>query len=361
MPIPGYSPVPPPEYITGAEAVEMVMARFKWSACTEAEAYALLTERLDQRTLKLLWEGINAEHPYGPGLYLKGEDFIYIPGFPGARAIDELDWKAATLTRRLRTLKPVKRKGADADPLRLLFVMETADEMRQRVMSRYGFGATDSSDEPEPEEWSTEELIYRFRVKHASLVEILDVVGVSPDAVRIPLAEAVRFIADTLHRSARNAFETLDNAITTKRIRQWQMVRSESGRVSWSELYFFRADLEQLARELADDSTAPNTEPEGDEDRAEAEIGTYLPNRGRAGRAAAGFWEEAEDEAMRWLEENGFPAPNDGNQATLERHILDWLAERKHEASEATARRHVRRCIARYRDQIGAEDQNAMK
>jgi hypothetical protein len=57
------------------------------------------------------------------------------------------------------------------------------------------------------------------------------------------------------------------------------------------------------------------------------------------------FWENAEHEIMRWLDENGCPEPGDGNQAKLERHIAGWLAERGHEAGEATIRSHVSKCI----------------
>ena len=88
----------------------------------------------------------------------------------------------------------------------------------------------------------------------------------------------------------------------------------------------------------------------------------YSPSSGSpVGRAAADFWEKAEREAMRWLQENGFPTAGDGNQAVLERHILDWLTGQNHSVSEATVRRHVRACIKRYREQVRAEAHNTAK
>lgn len=231
-------------------------------------------------------------------------------------------------------------------------------------------------------EWVTEELTYSFAVKRASLASALD-------PVRVPLAEAAGIIANHLSVSIEMGLDIIVEAAATKRIRvygtpehKWQGDRirarvwrkigrgearfstepSDGGSASgsWSNPYVFRADLEQLLREVGD-GIGSKTGAKVVGDCAERETSAELANGRRAGRAPADFWEEAEGEAMRWLQDNGFPAPNDGNQAKLERHILDWLAERKHEASEATVRRHVRRCIARYRDQIGAEDQNAMK
>jgi hypothetical protein len=52
MPVPGFSPIPPPEPISATQAVEMVIQWFKSSACTEADVCAWLTEQVRQRMLK---------------------------------------------------------------------------------------------------------------------------------------------------------------------------------------------------------------------------------------------------------------------------------------------------------------------
>ena len=74
----------------------------------------------------------------------------------------------------------------------------------------------------------------------------------------------------------------------------------------------------------------------------------------RRGRAPAPYWDEAKREGRCWLDDNGYPVPGDGNQARMEQHIATWLAERGHEASEASVRRHVTAWIAEYRAEIGA-------
>ena len=74
MPIPGFSLITPPEIISSAIAVEMVMERFKSSACAEAEAGAWLSEQVRHGKLKLLWNDRNPENPYGKALYLTGEE-----------------------------------------------------------------------------------------------------------------------------------------------------------------------------------------------------------------------------------------------------------------------------------------------
>src|SRR5437762_13204086 len=116
MPIPGFSIGPPPEIITGAEAVEMVMARFESSGPTEAEACGWLIKQVRDGKLKLSWAETNPE--YLNGLYLRGEGFIYIPGLPEAQAIDELDWLAGELRRQITYPKIVDRWGG-GDPSKL--------------------------------------------------------------------------------------------------------------------------------------------------------------------------------------------------------------------------------------------------
>jgi hypothetical protein len=65
------------------------------------------------------------------------------------------------------------------------------------------------------------------------------------------------------------------------------------------------------------------------------------------------FWPEARKVAFQWLEDEGCPAPDDGHQAELERHIADWLSTRGHEASEPAIRRHVAGWIAERRTELG--------
>jgi hypothetical protein len=62
------------------------------------------------------------------------------------------------------------------------------------------------------------------------------------------------------------------------------------------------------------------------------------------------FWDGAdgaESAVMKWLEDEGCPLHGDGNQAKLEGFTAAWLAERGHEATLPTIRRHVRDCIQR--------------
>jgi len=61
---------------------------------------------------------------------------------------------------------------------------------------------------------------------------------------------------------------------------------------------------------------------------------------------------DAEIQIMDWLDENGYPRPRDGNQTKLEKFVAEWLEGHGYEASEATIRRHVHRCIGRYRRKI---------
>jgi hypothetical protein len=64
------------------------------------------------------------------------------------------------------------------------------------------------------------------------------------------------------------------------------------------------------------------------------------------------FWPAAREAAMDWLTDNGCPAPNDGNQAALEKHVTEWLEDRGHDASESAIRRHVRRWITEFRQEL---------
>jgi hypothetical protein len=74
-----------------------------------------------------------------------------------------------------------------------------------------------------------------------------------------------------------------------------------------------------------------------------AEAGTKLPARLKP------FWADAEIEIMDWLADNGCPRPRDGHQSKLEKFVAEWLDGHGYEASEATIRRHVQKCISGYR------------
>jgi hypothetical protein len=76
--------------------------------------------------------------------------------------------------------------------------------------------------------------------------------------------------------------------------------------------------------------------------------------KARGGSKPRAFWAEARRAAMEWLEEEGCPAPGDGQQAILERHIAQWLEDRGHRASEPTVRRHVRNWISERRAELSA-------
>lgn len=77
--------------------------------------------------------------------------------------------------------------------------------------------------------------------------------------------------------------------------------------------------------------------------------GTKLPSRLKP------FWTAVEIKIMNWLDENGCPRPRDGNQAILETWVAELLANKGYEASESSIRRHVKQCIANYRDRTRAK------
>jgi hypothetical protein len=74
-----------------------------------------------------------------------------------------------------------------------------------------------------------------------------------------------------------------------------------------------------------------------------------VPRRGPRKRR---FWAEARAAAMRWLVDEGCPAPGDGRQAILEHHITEWLQQHGHEAGEATIRRHIAEWISERRVEL---------
>ncbi|HEY1259914.1 MAG TPA: hypothetical protein VGF34_11745 [Stellaceae bacterium] len=309
MPIPGFTLAPPPETISGAEAVEMVMEHFENSRCTEADASSYLTEQVRKRKVKLSWTENSPEYPYGrgpSGLFLAGDTFdvggdspMYLPGFPGARAADELDWDAGVLRRRVRWPKLTDREGNDIDPASLSETQrqQASSDILSSVSERdplsNGQSPLRAMEITERElgaahreyllkEWVTEELTYPFAVKRASLVAVLD-------PVRVPLAEAAAIVANHLNVGIETGLDIIVEAAATKRIRvygtpehKWQgdrirarvwrklgrgearfstePIAGKSAQGSWSDPYVFRADLERLIRELAGEGGATGAE-----------------------------------------------------------------------------------------------------
>ena len=144
----------------------MVMDRCKALVRTEAEACAWLTEQVLLERLKLSWTERSAEYPYGKMLYLDGADLIYVPSHRDLRALDQIDWRAGQLRRRLRAPKPAASNEEHPDPFKM-----SDDE----AVACYGFRS--SGEEREPKEWITDELTYPFTVQRASLSAILDTVS----------------------------------------------------------------------------------------------------------------------------------------------------------------------------------------
>jgi hypothetical protein len=66
------------------------------------------------------------------------------------------------------------------------------------------------------------------------------------------------------------------------------------------------------------------------------------------------FWEKVERKILEWLEENGCPERNDGNQAILEQFAAALLQNRGWEAAEGTIRRHVKKCMHEHQRQLEA-------
>jgi hypothetical protein len=310
MPIPGFTLAPPPETITAAEAVEMVMEHFEKAGCTEADAGCYLTEQVRKGKVKLSWTENNPEYPYGRGpsrLFLAGDNTfdmdgdspMYLPSFPGARALDELDWNAGLLRRCLRWPKLTDREGNDIDPASLSETQrqqassDILSSVHERdplpdgqsplaVMERTEREVRAAHREYLVKKWVTEELTYSFAVKRASLVAVLD-------PVRVPLAEVAAIVGNHLNVGIETGLDVVVEAAATKRIRvygtpehKWQgdrirarvwrkLGRGEArfsteptagkfAQGSWSDPYVFRADLERVIRELAGDRTAGRAE-----------------------------------------------------------------------------------------------------
>jgi len=170
MPISDFPSIPGEKFISAAEAVEMVMDRFRSCGCTVAEISAWLSGLARDGKLKLWWTNRSPEQSNGKALYLAGEDRILVPGFPMAWAVDELDWNAGTLRRRLR--------------------VPMLDWARLTPEERLAFHDPKFDGPWEPRERGTAELRYPFQVERAELVAILNAVpGPLSDAAGISIRD----------------------------------------------------------------------------------------------------------------------------------------------------------------------------
>jgi hypothetical protein len=151
MPISEVSRIRAEKIISAAEAVDIVMNRFRPCRCTAVEVCVWLSEQVRDGKLNLWWTGKSPDERSGKALYLTGEDRIFVRGFQRAWAVDTLDWTVGELRRRLRI--PM------FDPTRL-----TPEE-------RLAFdGRWDRRE-------GTLELRYGFQVALAELIAILDSVA----------------------------------------------------------------------------------------------------------------------------------------------------------------------------------------
>jgi hypothetical protein len=153
MPISDVSRVRAEKFISAAEAVDIVMNRFRSCGCTTGEVCAWLSGQVRDGKLNLRWTDKSPEGRSGKALYLTGEDRILVPGYPQAWAVDTLDWTVGELRRRLR--------------------IAMFDMARLTPEERLAFdGPSDRR------ERGTAELRYGFRVALAELIAILDSVAV---------------------------------------------------------------------------------------------------------------------------------------------------------------------------------------
>jgi hypothetical protein len=127
---------------------------------------------VQQGRLKLLWADTSPEYLHR--IDLTGERFIFIPGLPGARLIDELDWDTGEVRRWVRCPKSVYRDAVAIGLSKLTF--DERLELHRQLEARHAgvISAFDQPDKCKPEEWVTEELKHRFTVERSSLVAILD-------------------------------------------------------------------------------------------------------------------------------------------------------------------------------------------
>jgi len=108
----------------------------------------------------------------------------------------------------------------------------------------------------------------------------------------------------------------------------------------WAFVRFSVADLRALTRALIEDALGKVVS-----------TGTVV----RRPPAEKPFWDKVRVEALKWLDEKGYPEPGDGGQAKLEKHIANWLGFRGHNASTSTIRSHVVGWIRKFRDNPEAE------
>jgi hypothetical protein len=137
MPISEVSLIRAERFISAAEAVDMVMSRFRPCRCTAVEVCAWLSEQVRAGKLNLWWTDKSPDERSGKALYLTGEDRIFVRGYPQAWAVDTLDWTVGELRRRLRiSMFDVARLTAEE---RLAFDGPWDRRERGTAERRYGF------------------------------------------------------------------------------------------------------------------------------------------------------------------------------------------------------------------------------
>lgn len=117
----------------------------------------------------------------------------------------------------------------------------------------------------------------------------------------------------------------------------WRVQQKVDGILSW--LLVDEADVEGLFGGWAPE---PAMEAAASIQDAPAPASAKLSR----GRTPQPYWEEAEREALRWLDENGYTGHGSGDQAALERHIAEHLSKKDHHPSKSRLRDYCRGWIA---------------
>jgi hypothetical protein len=149
--------------------------------------------------------------------------------------------------------------------------------------------------------------------------------------------------AEYEHTSMSNGFQLRRFITSPHPVTHKQTVELVGAELDWAA---FRDDLIRFELPAGVAPTQPPKPARAPAPRSRKQV--------RQSRGPRRFWREGDQEIDRWLDENGCPARNDGNQARLESDIANWLQSDGHVSGEATIRRHVQKGIKRYRDKVGA-------
>jgi len=109
-----------------------------------------------------------------------------------------------------------------------------------------------------------------------------------------------------------------------------------------------RLGIGDLKTEMAENAEAP-----GQKWRRGFNEQVNSPHKRRKGRPPNPLWEKAKPVAMKWLSDNGYPSPGDGEQTELEKYISDFLAARDYFPAESTRRNYVSGWISEYKEELG--------